>query len=150
MDINYKLEIEFLKEVEDGENETNRKELLSEEQLTKIIEKYPHAPHDYIAYLKEIGSGNIRECRFKVQPFLFTLKDLGLDQYYEIKSNIVFFGDNFSGDFSGFDLDLNDGLIVEFWHESGHLHYTKKTFYNYIRQQIGINETEIQEQNFKQ
>ena len=140
MNINYKLESEFLKKVEDDKDDTNKKELLSEEQLNKIIEKYPDVPQDYIAYLKEIGSGNFRECQFKVQSFLFNLEDVGLDEHYDIKSNIWFFGDNYCGDFSGFDLDLNNGLVVEFWHETGELYYTNKTFQNYIRQQIGMDE----------
>ncbi|TWI03162.1 hypothetical protein IQ05_00091 [Flavobacterium tiangeerense] len=140
MNTNYKLESEFLGKVEDDKDETNNKELLSEEQLNKIIEKYPNVPLDYIGYLREIGSGNFRECQFKVQSFLFNLEDLGLDEHYDIKSNIWFFGDNYCGDFSGFDLDLYDGLVVEFWHETGELFYTNQTFQNYIRQQIGIDE----------
>ena len=95
MNTNYKLESEFLGKVEDDKDETNKKELLSEEQLNKIIEKYPNVPLDYIAYLREIGSGNFRECQFKVQSFLFNLEDLGLDDHYDIKSNIWFFGDNY-------------------------------------------------------
>jgi hypothetical protein len=140
MNTNYKLESEFLGKVEDDKDETNKKELLSEEQLNKIIEKYPNVPLDYIAYLREIGSGNFRECQFKVQSFLFNLEDLGLDDHYDIKSNIWFFGDNYCGDFSGFDLDLYDGLVVEFWHETGEVYYTNQTFQNYIRQQIGMDE----------
>ncbi|MGL3002121.1 SMI1/KNR4 family protein [Flavobacterium sp. RSSB_23] len=140
MNTNYKLESEFLGKVEDDKDETNKKELLSEEQLNKIIEKYPNVPLDYISYLREIGSGNFRECQFKVQSFLFNLEDLGLDNHYDIKSNIWFFGDNYCGDFSGFDLDLYDGLVVEFWHETGELYYTNQTFQNYIRQQIGMDE----------
>lgn len=140
MKINYTLESAFLKKNEDDKNETNKKELLSEEQLNKLIEKYPNVPQDYITYLREIGAGNFRECQFKVQSFLFNLEALGLDEHYEIKSNIWFFGDNYCGDFSGFDLDLNDGLVVEFWHETGELYYTNQTFQNYIRQQMGMDE----------
>ncbi|MDR0228514.1 MAG: hypothetical protein LBI72_05550 [Flavobacteriaceae bacterium] len=140
METTYLLEREFLKRVEDKSDESNHKEIISKQQLLGIIEKYPCAPHDYIAYLKEIGYGNFRECQFKVQSFLFNLEEIGLDEHYSIKSNVWFFGDNYFGDFSGFDLDLNDGLVVEFLHETGELYYTKQSFYNYIRQQMGIDE----------
>ena len=109
MNINYKLESEFLEKVEDDKDDTNKKEILSEDHLNEIIEKHPNVPQDYITYLREIGAGNFRECQFKVQSFLFNLEDLGLDEHYEIKSNVWFFGDNYCGDFSGFDLDVNDG-----------------------------------------
>lgn len=143
MNIYYKLESEFLKRVEDFKDPTNKKELISEEHLNKIIEKHPNVPIDYIAYLREIGAGNFRECKFKVQSFLFNLESLGLEDYYNIKSNIWFFGDNYCGDFSGFDFDRSDGMVVEFWHETGELYYTNKSFQNYIRQQIEIDENII-------
>lgn len=140
MQINYNLEKGFLKKVEDEKDETNRREVATEEQLKKILKRYPNAPADFIAYLKEIGSGNFRECQFKVQPFLFNLEALGLDKHYAIKSNIWFFGDNYCGDFSGFDLDRSDGLVVEFWHETGELYYTNQTFQRYIRQKMLMDE----------
>jgi hypothetical protein len=140
MNINYKSESEFLKKVEDSNDNTNKKELLSDEQLNIIIEKHPNVPQDYVAYLREIGAGNFRESQFVVQSFLFNLETLGLDEHYEIKSNIWFFGDNYCGDFSGFDLDLNDGLVVEFLHEFGEVFNTNKTFKQYIRDQMLIDE----------
>ncbi|MCD0469992.1 SMI1/KNR4 family protein [Flavobacterium sp. JAS] len=138
--MNYTLEKEFLKKIETSSDETNRKEIITDEQIKTLLEKYPKIPKDYIDYLQEIGSGNFRECQFKVQPFLFNLEDLGLEDHYELKSNIWFFGDNYCGDFSGFDFDSDEGTVVEFWHESGDLYYTQKTFQNYIRERMEMDE----------
>lgn len=38
------------------------------------------------------------------------------------------------------NLDQNDGKVVEFWHESGELYYTNKSFQIYIRKQMLIDE----------
>jgi hypothetical protein len=38
------------------------------------------------------------------------------------------------------NLDQNDGKVVEFWHESGELYYTNKSFQTYIREQMLIDE----------
>lgn len=80
---------------------------------------------------------------FNVASSLFDLEDLGLEDHYELKSNIWFFGDNFAGDFAGFDFDQNNGKVVEFWHESGELYYTNKSFQTYIREQMLMDENNI-------
>ena len=141
MSVNYNLEIEFLKKVENSRDESNKREIVTEEQIKILVEKHPKIPEDYIVYLKEIGGGNFRECFFKVHPFLFDLEDIGLDEHYDLKENVCFFGDNFAGDFSGFDFDKNDGHVVEFWHETGDLNYTDTTFQEYIREQMSFIKT---------
>ncbi|GAA3752057.1 MULTISPECIES: SMI1/KNR4 family protein [Flavobacterium] len=139
MAINYNLEIEFLKKVEDNNNRT----ALTVNQIEDLLSEFPKLPEDYITYLQEVGSGSFRNCQFNIASSLFNLEDLGLENHYELKSNIWFFGDNFSGDFSGFDFDRNDGKIVEFWHESGELYYTNKSFQTYIREQMLMDENDI-------
>lgn len=139
MAINYNLEIEFLKKVEDNNNRT----ALTVNQIEDLLSEFPKLPEDYIAYLQEVGSGSFRNCQFNIASSLFNLEDLGLENHYELKSNIWFFGDNFSGDFSGFDFDRNDGKIVEFWHESEELYYTNKSFQTYIREQMLMDENDI-------
>ena len=136
----YNLEKDFLKEVESIADETNRREVLSTDQIKRLISQYPRVPQDYIIYLQEIGAGNFRECKFKVQSSLFNLVDLGLEEHYEVKSNVWFFGDNYCGDFSGFDFDSDDANVVEFWLENGELYYTNKSFQNYIREQMLMDE----------
>jgi len=139
MSTNYNLEIEFLKKVENNSNRI----ALTANQIKDLLSEFPKLPEDYIAYLKEIGSGSFRNCQFNIASSLFNLEDLGLEDHYELKSNIWFFGDNFSGDFSGFDFDRNDGKVVEFWHESGELYYTNKPFQTYIREQMLMDEDGI-------
>jgi hypothetical protein len=129
----YKEELEFLKVVEDPEDSTNNRERLPELEIQALLTKFPSLPSDYTDYLKEIGHGNFRECQFKIMSSLFDLSDLGLENHYSIRPTIKFFGDNFSGDFAGFDLNQNNGLVIEFWHEDGSIYETKKTFREYIR-----------------
>jgi hypothetical protein len=90
--------------------------------------------------LSEIGSGSFLECQFQVQKYLFDLDDLGLTENYDLKEGIKFFGDNYAGDFSGFDFNDNPTLVVEFWHEDGTIYETNKTFKEYIREKMLIDE----------
>jgi hypothetical protein len=138
MKTNYTLEKEFLQKVETNNNRT----ALTSNQIINLISEFPKLPEDYVAYLQEIGSGSFRDCQFNIASSLFNLEDLGLENHYELKSNIWFFGDNFSGDFSGFDFDRNDGNVVELWHESGELFYTNKSFQAYIREQMLMDEND--------
>ncbi|MDY0990395.1 SMI1/KNR4 family protein [Flavobacterium sp. CFBP9031] len=136
MPTNYNLEKEFLKKVENNNSRTT----LTANQIKDLLSEFPKLPEDYIVYLQEIGFGSFRDFQFNIASSLFNLEDLGLEDHYELKSNIWFFGDNFSGDFSGFDLDRNNGKVVEFCHESGELYYTNKSFQTYIREQMLIDE----------
>lgn len=139
MPTDYNLEKEFLKKVENN-SQQNKREIVNNDQIGKLLLEYPKLPLDYLDYLKEIGSGSFRESQFNVTSSLFDLEDLGLENHYDLKSNVWFFGDNFCGDFSGFDFDRNDGNVVEFWHESGELYYTNKSFQNYIRERMLMDE----------
>lgn len=132
----YQHEIDFLKAVEKPANPQNQRKKLSENQAKELLSEFPSLPADFIDYLKEIGHGSFRECQFNVKPFLFDLKDLGLEEHFDVKPSIKFFGDNFSGDFAGFDLEHGNGHVVEFWHEDGSIYETKKSFKEYIRGQM--------------
>ena len=136
----YSFQKEFLERHENKNDDTNLREQLSENEIRKIKEQYPNISLDFLDYLKEIGSGSFRECQFNVQKYLFDLDDVGLAEYYQIKKSIKFFGDNFSGDFSGFDFDNNPNLVIEFWHEDGTIYETRKTFKKYIQEQMLIGE----------
>ncbi len=138
----YKREIEFLEKVEEQNNPQNERTKLNTDELSKLKQIHPNLPVEYLDYLKEIGSGNFRECQFKVHGHLFDLEDLGLEEHYDLENGIKFFGDNFSGDFSGFDFSKNNGLIVEFWHEDGTIYETEKTFKEYIREQMLMDEND--------
>ncbi len=136
----YNDEIQFLNTVENKLNSQNTRTVFDESKIFEIKEKYPKVPQDYLDYLQEIGAGSFRECQFSISEYLFDLKDLGLDEHYKLKDGIMFFGDNFSGDLSGFDFNNENGFVIEFWHEDGTIYETKKTFKDYIRQQMLIGE----------
>lgn len=132
----YEPEKKFLASVEDSSDETNFRQPVSSEQAGDLPRKFPNVPKDYIDYLVEIGAGNFRESRFKVYEDLMNLDDFGLSGVYEISDSVLFFGDNFSGDFAGFDLENKRDEVVELWHESGEIVPTGKTFREYIREQM--------------
>ena len=134
----YNFEKEFLEKHEDKTDTANRREKVTDVELKKLKEEYPKLSTDFTEYLNEIGSGAFRECQFKVEKYLYDLEDLGLAELYEPKEGIKFFGDNFSGDFSGFDFNKTPEFVVEFWHEDGTIYETNKTFKEYIREQMLI------------
>lgn len=129
-------EREFLKRVEDSANPQNQREQLTAVQLRELLMMYPNLPTDFIDYLREIGSGSFRECQFNVAASLYTLDELGLQHYCELHDGIVFFGDNYAGNFAGFHINDRDGFVVEFWHEDGTLYQTNQLFKEYIREQM--------------
>lgn len=114
----------------------NQREILSNSEIESLRNEFESISEDLIDYLQEIGSGSFRECQFKVHKRLFELEDLGLEDLYDVKKDIKFFGDNFAGDFAGFDFSGNPNLVVEFWHEDGTIFDTQKTFKEYIREQM--------------
>lgn len=140
--MNYKQELAFLKKVEDSANPQNERRILSDVEILNLKNAYPNIPQDYLEYLKKIGIGSFRECQFNVTGHLVSLEDLGLEELYKLKNEIKFFGDNYSGDFSGFDFSNDDGLVVEFWYEDGTIYETNKTFKEYIRERMLIDENE--------
>ncbi len=130
----YKEEIEYLKNIDEA---NNKRQLVNQSQLNFISEKYPNIPTSYLNYLSEIGYGSIMNCQFNIYNNLTDFSDLGLDDIYSLPYNIKLFGDNFSGDFAGFDLSKNEtDEVVEFWHDSNKVFYTNKTFREYIREKI--------------
>ncbi len=129
-------ELAFLLESEKLSQVVNERQKLSEHELHDIRRIYPNIPNDFINYLKEIGAGNIGKSQFKITNTLYDFSDIGLDEIYNIPKNIKFFGDNFSGDFAGFDVSQIKDEVIEFWHDSNQLYHTKKTFREYIREKI--------------
>jgi len=132
----FEKELAFLLEYE----ESNDRYQLCEKELQSLKEKYPNVPNDYIAYLREIGVGTIREIQFRISDSPFNLKDLGLDGIYDLPATILFFGDNYSGDFAGFDLSISKDEVIEFWHDSNEIYHTNKSFREYIQEQMLMDE----------
>ena len=135
----YKFEKAFLEKYEKKEDSCNLRQIVTEEEIKNLKESYPSISKDFLDYLKEIGYGAFRECQFKVENYLYDLSDIGLE-HYDLRDGIKFFGDNFSGDFSGFDFNKDADLVIEFWHVDGTVFETNKTFKEYIREQMLIDE----------
>ena len=63
----YEQEVEFLSLVEDEKDESNqRRVLFSEQDCLEISQRYKKIPKEYLAYLKEIGSGTVREQQYVI------------------------------------------------------------------------------------
>ena len=132
----YSEEIQFLKRVEESGNSQNERRILSRSEIDTIQENFKTVSEEYLCYLAEIGAGSFRECQFIEYENLIDIKSIGLDEYFDVPQNIRFFGDNFSGDLSGFILNKNDGIVLELWHDSGELYQIDLLFKDYIREQM--------------
>lgn len=134
----YDLELRFLNKIEDKTDESNLRKKLSDSDLNLLRQNHNGVSEEYLTYLKEVGCGSFKECQFNVLDYLFDLSELGLEDVYELKDEIKFFGDNFSGDFAGFDFEKNPNEVIEFWHDDGTVYETGKSFKEYIGEKIGI------------
>ena len=126
----YKKLSDFLNRVEKAD-ETNKRDLISKQEIIQMKADFPHVPSDYFDYLEEIGAGTFRECQFMVYPFLGTLEDFSCEHLFSSSINVRIFGDNFSGDFSAFNVD-NNYSVVELWHDAREMYETDLSFKDYI------------------
>lgn len=125
----YFMEKAFLLKVEESNNKQNDRILFDDNQISELKFQYPGIPEDYLDYLKEIGEGSFRECQFSVRGWLARIKSIFGDEYAISDKNLLFFGDNFSGDLAGFDID-NNWELIEFWHDCREIYYLKRLFTN--------------------
>ncbi|GHU38431.1 hypothetical protein FACS1894172_21870 [Spirochaetia bacterium] len=130
--MDYKKEIEFLNKVEKTDGQNNRIKL-TDEEINNIKNEHKNIPDDYLKYLQNIGFGTFRESQFMIYKNLKTLFDIGIETENDEYNKLIFFGDDFSGDLSGFDLN---GNVVEYWHASDEIYETDKSFKEYIREQM--------------
>jgi hypothetical protein len=137
LDKNFSTEKKFLLKVESPDSPQNKRTLVTTGKLNELKAKYPGLPNEYLAYLKNIGWGDFRQCGYMIYSGPITLDSIRLKEAYPLKEKVIFFGDNFSGDMAGFNLD-NNYSIVELWHESGDLHETTLSFRKFIRVQMGM------------
>lgn len=137
----YKEEISFLEKVEDKKDaEINKREKLTDKDIEEIREQYSDIPQNYLDYLKEIGYGTIRECQFMVYEGLENIEDILGYEVEELEDKkFLVFGDNYSGDFSGFLIE-EEWKVAEFWHDCEELKICKQSFHEYIREQMLMDE----------
>ena len=135
----YKKLVEFLSKVEKKDDQTNERRIITAEKIEQLKASYPNVPSDYLDYLLEVGEGSFKESQFMVYSFLGTLADFSSEHLFSRSINILIFGDNFAGDFSGFNVD-NNYSVVELWHDCGEVYETNKSFKEYIEQQALMTE----------
>jgi hypothetical protein len=131
--------IEFLARAENPKKkrQNNRKQLTASE-TKKLKRGFPGVPDDFVAYLREVGAGSFRQCQFTVYGFLGTPDQIlgkGVLLRKDPSIPVLCFGDNFSGDLSGF-LPEDNWAVVELWHDDGTLYRVKKPFGVYIRERM--------------
>lgn len=128
--------MDFLDELQDIIRKTSELERkpISNEQLNTIKSSSTNIPEDFLTYLRIVGAGDLTPSSIKIYPALCDFSDFGLEEVYSVDDGIMFFGDNYSGDFFGFDLTKNEDEVLEFWHDSSSIHNTGKTFREYIRE----------------
>jgi predicted DNA-binding WGR domain protein len=131
--------IAFLERVEDPKKrQMNARKRLTARQVEKLRRQFPGVPEDFLAYLLQVGEGAFRECQFAVRGDLVTPDELfgeGVFFRQDPTTRVLCFGDNFSGDMSGF-LPEKRWSIVELWHDDGTLYPVKKPFGKYIREEM--------------
>jgi hypothetical protein len=130
----------FLARVENArERKMNERTPLSSDEIAEVLARFPGVPRDYIDYMREIGWGSFRECQFMVYGDLATPNDMIGEEaaacYGDSREEVLCFGDDFSGDMSGF-LPKQGWAVVELRHDSGSLRRMGKPFGQYIREQM--------------
>lgn len=134
----YETEIEFLR-LHEKDNVQNNRTTLSDSMIESLKKEYNGIPEDFCSYLKEIGSGSFRECQFNIFESIFYLEDLiDFGTEFEAKRYLAF-GDNYCGDISTFDSKMNFE-VKEFWHDCCEFSTVNKTFKEYIRECMLIDE----------
>lgn len=129
--------MDFLNELNDFLRDTSdevSRTTIPTDQLELIRSRSSSIPEDYLTFLRIVGAGDLKSSSIKIYPNLCDLEDFGLEDVYSIEDNIVFFGDNYSGDFLGFDLSEGKDEVIEFWHDSETIHRTGKTFREFVRE----------------
>ena len=129
----------FLERVEDPKRaKMNRRKAVSAQVVVSLRRRFPGIPDEYIAYLREVGWGSFRECQFMVYSDPGTPDEIlgeGVFYWLSKKTRVLCFGDNFSGDLSGF-LPDKKWAVVELWHDSREIYRVKKPFGEYIRDRM--------------
>lgn len=118
----------------------NTRQKYTARETNKLRRQYPGVPEEYLDYLREVGAGAFRQCQFTVYGGLGTPDEIlgeGVFYWLDPKLRVLCFGDNFSGDLSGF-LPDSKWAVVELWHDSGTVYAVKKNFGEYIREKMGL------------
>jgi hypothetical protein len=131
--------IAFLDRVEDAKRANmNRRNPISARDAASLREQYPGVPDDYIAYLREVGWGSFRESQFMLYSSLGTPDEIlgeGVFDWLSPETHVLCFGDDFSGNLSGF-LPDKKWAIVELLHDVQDTYAIEQSFGEYIREKM--------------
>ncbi len=130
--------VQFLAKVENpARSKMNSRKRLTSRQLEGLRRKFPGVPEPYLVYLSEVGWGSFRECQFMIYDRPGTPENILGKGVFPLPEDVqvLCFGDNFSGDLSGF-LPKQRWAIVELCHDSRTIYPVKKPFGKYIREQM--------------
>lgn len=109
----YEEEIQFLRVVEDPHDITNQRQPLNEQAIERLRRSFPGISEEYLAYLREIGAGSVKECQYEIyEPDFDDATPLFL------VGNLLFIGHDFIGNSFALDAD-SDFCVVELDHEGG-------------------------------
>jgi hypothetical protein len=76
---------------------------VSPAEIQSILAEFPDVPHDYLAFLREIGFGTLGEWNFMLYSGLTAPADIFDIETARSFEGVVLFGDNFAGWSAGFD-----------------------------------------------
>lgn len=127
---------EEIKSLIDKSTNQIERNMISDDDLVSLKSTFKNVPDDFLVYLKNVGAGDLVESSIKIYSTLCDFSDLGLEDVYEVDSNVIFFGDNYAGDFLGFDIENYKDEVIEFWHDSSSIHRTGKSFREFILENL--------------
>jgi hypothetical protein len=108
---------------------------LPAENLEKEL-LFGEVPIDYLDFLKEVGFGSVSESYFMFYEGLIPAEEIFDTDINSELNNIYLFGDNFSGDATGF-LQTNNWSIVDIWHDDlSIIPREEKTFEEFVNKVI--------------
>ena len=111
--------------------------------VESIRQTFKGIPEDYLAYLREVGSGSVRECQYMISEAPAWCDEVS--SWFEAHGRkLLVVGDNFSGDLFALDTEHNYWVAV-LLHEAMEVWPFHGGFREFIRgeMQLGPNGTDL-------
>jgi len=84
---------------------------LQEAEVVSLKVRYPQLPADYVDYMQQIGWGGIGNSFYMIYSGLMEADEIYGAEVSKDLSNIIFFGDDFSGYCAGFDMGSGFAVV---------------------------------------
>src|SRR5687768_14760924 len=102
----YEQEVAFLATVENPADPTNRRHPLTPQAGEKLRQEFPDIPEEYLAYLREVGPGAVRECQYMIYGAPDWCDEEPLFSWFESGGRkLLVIGDDFAGNLFALDPD---------------------------------------------